>query len=147
VRRPRLSRTEPTHATFFQALPTPRIYARFPLFNLMNNEDAFAQLMIRPHKALAVRADVHHLRLSSRQDQWYLGGGAFQKQTFGFTARPSSGKQSLGWLGDVSVDYSVTAQTTFSFYVGGPADGSVQKAIYPQGNRAHYAFFELTQRF
>jgi hypothetical protein len=136
-----------THGTFFQALPTPRIYARFPFFNLMNNEDAFAQLMLKPHKALAVRADVHHLRLSSRQDQWYLGGGAFQRQTFGFVARPSSGRQSLGWLGDVSVDYSATARTTFSFYLGGSADGGVQKAIYPQGNRARYAYLELTQRF
>jgi hypothetical protein len=136
-----------THGTFFQMLPTPRLYARFPFYNLMNNEDAFAQLMLKPHKALAVRADVHHLRLTSRQDQWYLGGGAFQTQTFGFTARPSSGRQSLGWLGDVSVDYSATARTTFTFYVGGSADGGVQKAIYPQGNRARYAYLELTQKF
>ncbi len=29
------------HGTFFQLLPTPRPYARFPFFNMMNTEDAF----------------------------------------------------------------------------------------------------------
>src|SRR5215472_9436725 len=37
-----------THGTFFQVLPTPRIYARFPFFNLMNNEDRFAELSLSP---------------------------------------------------------------------------------------------------
>ena len=30
-----------THGTFFQVLPTPRVYARFPFFNMMNNRDVF----------------------------------------------------------------------------------------------------------
>jgi hypothetical protein len=29
-----------THGTFFQVLPTPRPYARFPFFNMMNTQDA-----------------------------------------------------------------------------------------------------------
>jgi hypothetical protein len=33
-----------SHNTFFQTLPTPRVFARFPFFNLMNNEDSFVQL-------------------------------------------------------------------------------------------------------
>ena len=33
-----------THGTFFQALTTPRQYARFPFYNMMNNEDFYATL-------------------------------------------------------------------------------------------------------
>src|SRR5262249_14814666 len=37
-----------THGTFFQILPTPRVYARFPFFNMMNNRDIFGELILRP---------------------------------------------------------------------------------------------------
>ena len=139
--------TDNTHGTFFQAMPTPRIYARFPFFNLMNNEDSFVQLSLKPHAKLALRTDAHYLRLSSTKDLWYLGGGAFQKQTFGYVGRPSLNKNSLGWLADVSADYTLSPRTTFSFYFGGSVGGSVQKAIYPLGNRSHFAYVELTQKF
>jgi hypothetical protein len=36
------------HSTFFQLLPTPRPYARFPFYNMMNNEDAYGALNLRP---------------------------------------------------------------------------------------------------
>ncbi len=138
------------HGTFFQVLPTPRIYARTPFFNLMNNEDAFGQLRIKPHAKLGVRFDAHHLRLSSKQDLWYVGGGAFQKRTFGYVGRPSNGRQSLGWLFDVSADVTMTSRTALTFYYGGIRGGGVQSAIYPLGGAnpgAHFAYFELTQRF
>lgn len=135
------------HGTYFQVLPTPRIYARFPFFNEMNNEDVFGQLRLKPHRRVALRTDLHHLRLSSKQDLWYLGGGVFQDKTFGFIGRPSLGQQNLGWFGDVSADFTLTSRTTFTFYIGGSADGKVQKALYPQGNRARFGYFELTQRF
>ena len=35
-----------THGTFFQVLPTPRVYARFPFFNMMNNRDVFGELQL-----------------------------------------------------------------------------------------------------
>ena len=44
--------SDATHETFFQELPTPRPFARFPLYNLMNNEDGFAQLTLTPHRKL-----------------------------------------------------------------------------------------------
>jgi len=139
-----------THGTYFQVLPTPRIYARTPFFNAMNNEDAFGQLRLKPHAKLGVRFDAHHLRLSSKQDLWYVGGGAFQQRTFGYVGRPSGGKQSLGWLFDASADVNVTARTSFTIYYGGIRGGSVQSAIYPLGGAnpgAHFAYLELTQKF
>jgi hypothetical protein len=139
--------TDGAHGTFFQVLPTPRVYARMPYFNLMNNEDAFGELILRPRTALLVRADLHHLRLSSAKDLWYLGGGAFQNKTFGYTGRPSNGNQNLGWLADASVDWTVARRTTVTFYLAGSFGGRVQKAIYPLGNQARYAYLELTQKF
>ena len=94
-----------THGTFFAILPTPRVYARFPFFNSMNNTDAFAEVMLRPSKALTIRRDVHGLWLSNAKDLWYSGGGAFQPTTFGFNGRPSGGARSLATLYDISGDY------------------------------------------
>jgi hypothetical protein len=142
--------TDDKHTTFFQVLPTPRIYARTPFFNSMNNEDAFGELRVKPHAKLAVRFDAHHLRLSNAKDLWYAGGGAFQKRTFGYVGRPSNGKQSLGWLFDVSADITVTSRTALTFYLSGIRGGGVQSAIYPQGGAnppARFAYIELTQKF
>ncbi len=136
-----------THNTFFQVMPTPRIYARFPFYNLMNNEDAFAQLRLKPHAKLALRTDVHRLRLSSANDQWYLGGGAFQPQTFGYTGRPSNGRKTLGTLVDLSADYTLTPTTTLTFYLAGVRGGAVAKSIYPQGGNARFLYLELAKRF
>ncbi|HSE98745.1 MAG TPA: alginate export family protein [Blastocatellia bacterium] len=142
--------TDGDHKTFFQLLPTPRIYARFPFYNLMNSEDVYAQLRIKPHSRVSLRGDVHYLRLSNAKDLWYLGGGAFQSSTFGYIGRPSGGKKSLGALFDMSADFSITQTTSMTFYLSGVRGGSVQKFIYPEGGNnplARFAYFELTQRW
>ncbi len=138
------------HTTFFQALPTPRIYARFPFFNLMNNQDAFVEFRLKPAAKLGIRTDVRYLRLSDRNDLWYLGGGAFQERTFGYVGRPSNHRSGLGTLFDLSVDYDPASKTRLSFYLGGVRGGGVQAAIYPAGGRhpgARFLYLELLQRF
>jgi len=138
------------HGTFFQMLPTPRTYARTPFYNLMNNEDAFGQLMLKPHAKLNLRFDVHHLRLSSGKDLWYVGGGAFQKSTFGYVGRPRNNRKDLGWLYDFSADLTLSARTAMTFYLGGVRGGGVQSAIYPRGGAnplARFFYVELTQKF
>jgi hypothetical protein len=72
-----------THGTFFQILPTPRTYARFPFFNMMNTRDDFAELILRPRKSLVLRTDVHAIELASAADLWYTGVGVYQPWTFG----------------------------------------------------------------
>lgn len=142
--------TDGKHTTFFQMLPTPRIYARTPYYNAMNNEDAFVQLRLKPHAKVGLRTDLRHLRLSNRNDLWYVGGGAFQKNTFGFVGRATSGNKSLGWFFDTSADFTVNARTSFTLYYGGMRGGNVQAAIYPLGgNRPGGQFFyvELLQKF
>jgi hypothetical protein len=138
------------HTTFFQMLPTPRIYAQMPFFNLMNNQDLFVEFRWKPLPRLALRTNVRHLQLSSRQDLWYAGGGAFENRTFGYAGRPSNGRSALGTLFDASFDVGVTRRTAFTFYVGGVRGGSVQAAIYPAGGShptARFIYMELTQRF
>ena len=102
---------------------------------------------MKPHAKLALRTDVHHLRLSSTQDLWYLGGGAFQQKTFGYTGRPGNGRQTLGTLVDLSVDYNVTQTTVLTFYIAGTRGSGVAESIYPEGKNARYAYLELTKRF
>jgi hypothetical protein len=138
------------HTTFFQALPTPRIYARFPFYNLMNNEDIFVQLRLKPHNRVALRGDAHHLRLSNPRDLWYVGGGAFQDETFGYVGRPSGGRKGLGTLFDLSADFNVTPSTVLSFYLSGVRGGGIQQLTYPAGGKnpsASFIYFELSQRF
>jgi len=134
------------HSTFFQVLPTPRIYARTPFYNMMNTKDAFAELVLRP-KRVTIRSDIHSLRLASPNDLWYSGGGAFQAATFGYTGRPSNGQSTLGTLYDVSADLTLTPHVGVSGYVGYATGGLVTQAIYSGGNAVHLSFLELNLKF
>ena len=91
------------HETFFQLLPTARIYAQFPFYNLMNIQDVFAQLMLKPHPRVTVRTDYHWLRVTEGRDLWYSGGGATNDDVFGFSGIPANGRRELAHLVDVSV--------------------------------------------
>ena len=139
--------TDQTHDTFFQVLPTPRPYARLPFFNMMNSDDAFGELMLRPSKSLTLRTDVHVLRLADTHDLWYSGGGAFQPGTFGYTGRPSNGQSGLATLYDVSGDYSLNAHVALGVYYGYASSKAVTQSIYPTGASAHLGYVELLLRF
>ena len=134
------------HGTFFQILPTPRVYARLPFFNLMNNRDAFGEVILRPSKMLTIRSDVHALALANRNDLWYSGGGMFQPWTFGFTGRPSNGQSGLATLFDVNADYNFNAHASFGVYYGHAAGKAVVQSIYPNGRNANFGYLELTFR-
>jgi alginate export protein len=134
------------HGTFFQLLPTPRVYARLPFFNMMNTSDAFGEAVLRPSKRIAIRGDVHALSLADGNDLWYQGGGAYQPSTFGYAGRPSNGQTSLATLVDLSVDVSVSSHLTVSAYAGRAAGQPVTDAIYTSG-AARLAYVELLLRF
>jgi hypothetical protein len=135
------------HGTFFQVLPTPRLYARFPFFNMMNTEDAFGELILRPSKTLTIRADVHSLRLAEANDLWYQGGGAFQPRTFGYVGQASGGHQGLAILSDVSADLVVTPRVSIGAYYGYAAGGLAAKANYVTDTNARLGYVELLLRF
>jgi hypothetical protein len=135
------------HTTFFQILPTARPFARFPFFDMMNNEDRFAMLTLRPHKQVVLKCEQHFLRLANRADLWYLGGGAFQPWTFGYQARPAGGAHSLANLYDISADLTLNAHFATTLYYG-YADGKTAiRAVYPRGRVGHLGYLELTYKF
>lgn len=136
-----------THETFFQILPTPRPYARMPFFNLMNNEDFMAMLVLRPHQKVTVRPEVHGLRLAEANDLWYLGGGAFQPWTFGYIGRTTSGNRGLATLYDIGVDYNPTPKWSISGYYAHAQGHSIMRSIYPSGKNANFGYIEVTRRF
>jgi hypothetical protein len=141
------SPTDDRHGTFFQGLPTARIYARMPFFNLMNNVDAFGELILRPSSRLTLRTDVHALSLADKNDLWYSGGGAFQPDTFGFNGRPSNGQTGLATLYDVSGDITLNAHIALNLYYAEAHSQAVAHTIFPSSSGAHLAFAEWQIRF
>jgi Alginate export len=136
-----------THGTFFAVLPTPRVYARFPFFNSMNNRDLFGEVMLRPAKNLTFRSDVHGLWLANKADFWYSGGGAFQPWTFGFQGRASNGATYLATLYDISGDYKWRHGISVGLYFGYAQCGQVIKTIYPANSNGALGYTELNYRF
>jgi len=135
------------HETFFQVLPTPRIYARTPIFNLMNNRDLFVQLTLKPTKNLSLRLDWHKLWLAKSQDLWYAGGGAFNHKAFGYIGRPSGGSTRLMDLIDLSVDYTQNANTTWTLYIAKALGKDVVRATFPKSDEAFFAYLEFVHRW
>ncbi|MGA3292946.1 MAG: alginate export family protein [Candidatus Acidiferrales bacterium] len=135
------------HGTFFQVLPTPRPYARFPFYDMENNEDFYGSLNVRPHSKLALRSELHALRLADKTDLWYVGGGAFQTKTFGYTGRPSNGNRSLANVWDVSADYQMTRGFAVGLYYGHAWGKAVIASIYPKDSNGQFAYVETNLRF
>ena len=136
-----------THSTFFQLLPTPRPYARFPFFNMMNNEDAYGILLLRPGARVTISSEFHSLRLANANDLWYSGGGAFQPWTFGYIGRATSGRRSLANLYDSNLDYRVNQKLTLTAYLGYAQGLAVMEQIYPNGKDARFGYLEFLYRF
>lgn len=136
-----------THGTFFQILPTPRPYARFPFFNMQNCEDSYAAAVLQPVSKLSMRSELHALRLRRPEDLWYLGGGAYQPRTFGYTGRPSNGNRSLANMWDVSGDYQMTKAFAIGLYYSHAWGKSVVASIYPKNPNGQMAYLETSFRF
>lgn len=137
------SPTDGEHNTFFQVLPTPRVYARLPFYNLMNNTDEFVQIMDKPVKKVAVRSDLHWLQLTSASDLWYLGGGAFDNKVFGFVGRPANNSHSFASVADVSADWQTTKNVDLNFYYAYAQGNTVVAAIYPSNRNMQYGYVEF----
>ena len=135
------------HNTFFQMLPTPRIYARLPFYDLMNSTDEFVQLVDKPTKKVSVRSDLHWLKLTSASDLWYQGGGAYDNKVFGYTGRPANNQSSFASVLDASVDWQVTKPVTMTFYYAKSFGKSVIGAIYPTTKGAQYGYVEFVYRW
>jgi hypothetical protein len=134
------------HKTFFQVLPTARIYAQFPFFNLMNNEDVFVQLILRPHPRVTVRGDYHWLRVTEPRDLWYAGGGATNDDVFGFSGLPTGGRRELAHLLDLGLTVKLHERLTAYLYYGHAFGQGVVKTTFT-GAEADYGYIDLTFRY
>jgi hypothetical protein len=135
------------HGTFFQLLPTPRVYARFPFYNAMNSNDVFVQVGgIKVHPKVTLQAELHRLTLSNENDLWYAGGGAFEDDTFGYAGRPSNGSDDLATTLDFQAVYKPTPALDLTFYAARAFGGDVVEAIF-ESDDATFAYVELMWRF
>jgi len=112
-----------------------------------NNQDFYGSLGLRPHPKLSIRSEGHALRLDQAADLWYLGGGAFQRRTFGYTGRPSGGHRSLANVWDISADTQVTPFFSVGLYYGYAWGKSVIQSIYPKDSSGQFAFIETNFRY
>ncbi len=134
------------HDSFFQILPTARRYAQLPFFNLMNNSDVFAELLLRPHPRVVIRTDAHYLALTERADLWYAGGGATNDRLFGYAGIPSGGSRDLAYLIDLSFDARVLDWLAVGLYVGHAFGQGVVSATFP-GKDVTYGYLEMSVAF
>lgn len=139
--------TDGEHNTFFQVLPTPRIYARFPFYNLMNDRDEFVQVVDNPTKKLELRSDLHFLQLTSNTDLWYGGGGAFDNSVFGYTGRPAGGHNSFATTADISSDWQITHALALNLYYAHAYGKSVVANDYAAGQAANFGYLELVYKW
>jgi hypothetical protein len=141
--------TDNRHGTFFQVLTTPRQYARFPFYNMMDNEDFYGTFNLKPTSRLSLRSEAHWMRLASARDLWYSGGGAFQANTFGYQGRPApgNGARGLANVWDVSADYQFTRSFAATLYYGHAWGKSVVDHIFPKDPNAQLLYLETNVRF
>lgn len=134
--------SDDTHGTFFQTLATPRLYARFPFYNLTNVRDHSASVSVRPSPRLTLRADVRALDLGNAADGWYQGSGPFDRATFGIAFRPSAAERSLGTLLDISADLQLSRRWSLAAY------GSVARAgpVIGDLSDGRFGFLEIEYR-
>jgi hypothetical protein len=134
------------HETFFQMLPTARLYAQFPFYNLMNNQDVFGQLLVRPHRMLHLRSDFHWLRVNASRDFLYAGGGATSQHFFGYSGTATGGRNEIGYLADVALTFTPRSWLTLYAYYGHVFGQGIINAAF-LGRNADYGYIEATVAF
>jgi len=129
------------HQTFFQMLPTAWLYAQFPFYNMMNNQDVFMQAILEPHRQVSLRLDFHWLRVNSSRDLAYFGGGATKNDFFGFGGVPANGRYELAYLLHGMLTVQPTAFFTVNAFYGHAFGQGVINANFT-GRQGNYGFLE-----
>jgi hypothetical protein len=114
---------------------------------MMNNEDFYGSAAFRLPRAVAVRSELHALRLANAADLWYAGGGAFQSNTFGYTGRATGGARSLANVWDLSVDIPLRYGFSVTPYYARAWGKAAISRIFPAGTTAQFGYVETTYRF
>ncbi|MBI3315432.1 MAG: alginate export family protein [Candidatus Omnitrophica bacterium] len=136
------------HGTFYQMLPTGRQYSFSILYNMMNTQDAFVSLILKPSDSLSVRSEVHWVDLSESADHWYVGSGEITDgSAVGYSVRSGSGEDNLGTLLDVGVSYKICPQAALYVYYGHFFGSDVVERFYNKKRDSDFFYTELTINF
>jgi hypothetical protein len=136
------------HGTFFQMLPTARLYAKNPIYNLMNNEDYFFMLLLNPHEKVKFRGDFRKIWASKSDDRWYTGAGpAHESNQFGFGAAPTYDNHDLCTLVDMNVVIDVTKYLSFETYYSRAWGDSIIERSFNKEDDLNYFYGEMIIRF
>ncbi len=135
------------HGTFFQLLPTSRIYAYTPFYNLMNNQDVMVQLITRPLARLTTRLDFHWLRVTEGRDLLYFGGGATKRDFFGYGGTPAGGAHETAYVVELTLTYTVSRNLELQTYCGHAFGQGVVDNGFPRDRDLTYGFVEGTLTF
>ncbi len=133
------------HKTFHQILPTARIYSLSTFYNLMNSEDYFAQLILKPIAGMVWRTDLHWLALTEKNDRWYFGAGATLEDRqigFGYGARESKGARSLLTVLETQIAYNWNAHVSTVVYYGHHFGNTVVRRL-GQSDDADFGYIEI----
>src|SRR5262249_18281540 len=137
--------TDSRHGTFFNVLPTARIYANFPFYNLMDIQDRFAQLIVTPTSSTRLNVDYHVLDLAQPQDLFYSGSGAQNRsKSFGYTGRPSNGARSLADVIQAGFSHSVNRYFSWNAYYGHAFGGGVIQRFFLGRDQGDSGFPQFT---
>jgi hypothetical protein len=134
------------HTTFFQPLPSEYQYARLPFYTLQNSEDYTGQVILQPTRKLLLRSEIHKVKLHSVNDQWYVGTGAFQSNSFGYVALPDNGHRGLGNYVDFNLDFQATRHFGLRYYLGAMS-GKGAETTRITGRKGGFTYLEIAYRF
>ena len=134
------------HHTFFQMLPTARQYAETPFYNLMNNQDLFANAAMDVADGVTVKAEAAYLWAAQARDLLYSGGGATKETQFGYSGAPLSDSRAVGLLASLQGSYKVSNLLTLSLYYGHLFGGGALEAAFAR-NDIDYGFAEAILKY
>ncbi len=135
------------HNTFFQMMPTARLYSPSLLCNMQNSEDIFVSLTVKPAEPWTVRTEYHRLCLAEKADRWYVGSGPMHTNVLDDYAARASRGSNLGHLVDIGVTWQVKPDVTIHGYYGHFFGGDVIRNFFAKRQANDMAYVEVTVNF
>lgn len=136
------------HGTFYQMLPTTRLYSSSLMYNLMNTEDLFMSLILKPAEPLTLKTELRRIDLEDSSDRWYLGAGEITDGNLaGYAARNSGGHRDLGTQVDVSLTYQLGSSTTITTYYARFFGGDVVRHNFTSKRDNDFFYTEIVVKF
>jgi hypothetical protein len=137
-----------THGTFFNVIPTVRLYAKFPFFNMMNIQDAFTQFITVPIDNTKLGVDFHYLSLAENADLFYGGSGATSRSgSFGYFGRKGGNNSTVGEMVDITFTHTLNRYFSWTAYYAHAFGSDVTRNTYQLQNNANYGYVEFTASF